>query len=304
MKKITTATIACLTAAITSCAQPNNPTAPHTPYTGAVPIRTTTPVDAALVCLAHRPEVKNYNKVFGVHVISDQTQRYASEEAGGFLPRDSAGMLVSLLQKAGVKQVNRSNTAVSEWEIAKSREQVLGDGKNVVVAGESLPFRPLMKGAMRGSDFVIDGAITQLDFNTYSGGLEATVGGVGGGARTFAVTAAVDLRVTDTRTTRIVKADSYSKQAVGHEVSMSVFRFFSSELFDIKIGDKSQEGIQAAIRWVLAEAAYNIVTELTKHDGSCDIHLPKVTQELRKDDKIVAIPTNAKPKEDNDVVMK
>jgi curli biogenesis system outer membrane secretion channel CsgG len=257
--------------------------APKEPFLGPVPIATRTPVDKALECLARSPEVRRSSKMYAVHVVTDQTGRFSSEEAGNYLPRDSAGMMVSLLQKAGVKQVNRTNTAVPEWEIARAREQILGDGGNVVVGDESLPFRPLVKGSLRGSDYVIDGVITQLDFNSYSGGIEATVGGGGVGARRFAVTAAVDIRVTDTKTTQIIAAKSYSKQAVGREVFASVFRFFSDELFDIKIGDKSQEGLQAAIRWVLADATYDIVKDLSGHNGACDRFLPQASQDDRTD---------------------
>lgn len=266
---------------LAACQSQTAEQAPKEPFLGPVPIATRTPVDAALECLSKTPEVQRYPRIFAVHVITDQTGRYSSEESGNYLPRDSAGMMVSLLQKAGVKQVNRSNTAVSEWEIARAREQILGDGGNVVVGDESLPFRPLVKGALRGSDYVIDGVITQLDFNTYSGGLEASVGGAGAGARRFAVTAAVDIRVTDTKSTRIIKANSYSKQAVGREVFASVFRFFSDELFDIKIGSKSQEGLQAAVRWTLADATYDLVKELTGHKGACDALLPKASQDDR-----------------------
>ncbi len=95
------------------------------------------------------------------------------------------------------------------------------------------------------------------------------------------MTAAIDIRVTDTKTTRIVKAKSYSKQAVGREVFASVFRFFSDELFDIKIGSKSQEGLQAAVRWVLADATYDLVKELSGHKGACDVYLPKASQDDR-----------------------
>ncbi|KPF46523.1 CsgG/HfaB family protein [Rhizobium sp. AAP43] len=274
---------------LASCQSQVAEKAPKPAFLGPVPIATRTPVDAALECLAKTPEVQKYPRIFAVHVITDQTGRYSSEEAGNYLPRDSAGMMISLLQKAGVKQVNRSNTAVSEWEIARAREQILGDGGNVVVGGESLPFRPLVKGGLRGSDYVIDGVITQLDFNSYSGGAEASIGGAGIGARRFAVTAAVDIRVTDTTSTRIIRAKSYSKQAVGREVFASVFRFFSDELFDIKIGDKSQEGLQAAIRWVLADAAYDMVKELSGHKGACDALLPKASQ----DDRALQMPNPA-----------
>jgi curli biogenesis system outer membrane secretion channel CsgG len=99
--------------------------------------------------------------------------------------------------------------------------------------------------------------------------------GIGGGNRKFALTVGADIRVTDTRSTELVMAEAYSKQAVGVEVYGSIFRFFDSELFDVKIGSKSQEGLHSGIRWMLAEAAYNIVSTTLKHDGSCDRLLPK-----------------------------
>jgi hypothetical protein len=52
-------------------------------------------------------------------------------------------------------------------------------------------------------------------------------------------------------------------------------------MFDIKIGEKSQEGLHAGVRWLMAEAAYDIVSSLVQHNGSCNKYLPIATQELR-----------------------
>jgi curli biogenesis system outer membrane secretion channel CsgG len=249
-------------------------------YNGAVPLATATPADDALVCLSKTSGVRKSGIIFAVNTITDQTGKFSTDE-GGYVPRDAAGMLISALQKAGVQQVNRANTSVTEWELARAKEQILGDGKPTTVGDQTVDFRPILKGEIRGSDYVIDGTLTQLDFNTFSGGAEALIGGIGAGARYYGLTAAADLRVTDTKTTKIIRAGSYSKQAVGQEVYGSVYRFFSSDLFDIKIGDKSQEGLHAALRWLMAEAAYDIVASATRHDGSCDKYLPTVTQQVR-----------------------
>ena len=254
---------------------PDTGSPPRAQFFGAAPVVAATPADEALECLAQTNAVRSDNTVFAVHVIVDATQKTAVEDTGGFVPRDTAGMLVTALAKAGVRQVNRSNTAVSEFEINLAREQVLGDGGPVQVGSETVPYRPILRGQLRGSDYVIDGAITQLDFNTYSEGGEFQIFGLGAGRRVFAVTVAADLRVTDTTTTEIVKAQSYSKQAVGYEVYGSVFRFFDEELYDVQIGRKNLEGLHAGIRWMLAEAAYDIVSDLTGHDGFCDQFLPE-----------------------------
>lgn len=248
---------------------------PTKAYFGAAPVVSATPADPALECLAKSAAVRNNGKMFAVHIITDATQKSSIDDTGGFVPRDVAGMMVTALAKAGVRQVNRSNTAVSEFEINLAREQVLGDGGPVTVAGETVPYRPILRGQLRGSDYVIDGTITQLDFNTYSNGREISLFGIGAGQRVFALTVGADLRVTDTRKTEIVKAQSYSKQAVGEEVYGSVYRFFSNELYDVQIGRKNQEGLHAGIRWMLAEAAYDIVSDLTGHNGSCDKFLPE-----------------------------
>lgn len=255
---------------------------PTPEFHGPVPVATTTPADDALICLSQTPEVRRSNAIFAVHSITDATNKINPDD-GGFVPRDAAGMMISALQKAGVKQVNRSNTVVTEWEIARAREQILGDGGAVTVGNQTVNFRPIEPGVLRGSTYVIDGALTQLDFNTYSGGAEAIIAGIGGGARVFALTTAADLRVTETRTTRIVRAGTYSKQAVGTEVYASIFRFFSNDLYDVRIGDKSQEGLHAGVRWLMAEAAYDIVSSLVGHNGSCDRYLPQVTQDIRSE---------------------
>ncbi|MEX3313500.1 CsgG/HfaB family protein [Sulfitobacter sp. PS-8MA] len=269
-----------LSALIGCAGLPPELSAPRPQYNGAIPTVVATPADAALACLARSPSVRGSRRMFSVHNISDLTQKIEVEATGPFVPRDTAGMLVTALARAGVKQVNRVNTTVSEFEIARAREQLLGDGGTTVVEGESLPYRPLERGSLRGSDIVIDGAITQLDFNTYSGGGEGGLFGLSGGRRNFALTVAADLRVTDTRTTELLMAQAYSKQAVGVEVYGSVFRFFDDELFDVQIGSKSQEGLHAGLRWMLADAAYNIVSTTLNHDGSCDRFLPQNRQAL------------------------
>ncbi|RMA44159.1 CsgG/HfaB family protein [Rhodophyticola porphyridii] len=261
---------------VTGCGTlPEELSEPRAQYFGPLPVANLTPADAALQCLSQTPEVRRSNVVFAVHVISDVTQRVSVDEVGPYIPRDAASMLVTALERAGVDQVNRINTAVSEFEIALSREQILGDGGLTQIEGETIPYRPIRRGAFRGSRYVIDGSITQLDFNTYSEGAEIGFFGLGAGRRAFALTVGADLRVTDTVSTEIVMSESYAKQAVGREVYGSIFRFFDDELFDLNLGRENIEGLHAGIRWLMAEAAYDIVSEIVNHGGSCDALLPR-----------------------------
>lgn len=253
---------------------PESMSSPENEFVGPLPVVNATPADNALECLSRSPEVLRSDAVFAVDSVGDLTRKTAIDETGNYIPQDTASMLVTALSRAGVQQVNRINTAVTEFEIARARDQILGDGGPVTVNGETVPYRPLRRGSMRGSDYIINGAITQLDFNTYSEGTEFGAFGAAAGTRVFALTVGADIRVTETQSTRIVLAEAYSKQAVGREQYGSVFRFFSDELFDVRIGRENLEGLHAGIRWMLAEAAYDIVSSTLGHDGSCDEFLP------------------------------
>jgi len=257
---------------------PDELSRPASEYRGTIPTKTQTPTDAALSCLSRAGDVKSSNVTLAVHVINDTTGKLGGDETGSVLPRDVAGMLVTSLQKTGVRQVNRVNTAVTEWELSRAQEQTLGDGRTVQIGDEEVTFRPIERGVLRGSDYVIDGNLTQLDFNTFSSGGEGFIGGIGGAGRVFALTTAADLRVTNTQTTEIKIAESYSKQAVGREVFASIFRFFGNEDFDVKIGEKQLEGLHAGVRWMMADAAYDIVSKITNHNGACDRFLPAASQ--------------------------
>lgn len=281
MLRQTVCSVACI-GVISGCGiLPDEQSMPEAQYQGTIPTKTQTPTDAALECLARAPDVRSSNVTLAVHVINDTTGKMGGDDTGAVLPSDVAGMLVTSLQKTGVRQVNRVNTAVTEWELSRAQEQTLGDGRTVQIGDEEVTFRPIERGVLRGSDYVIDGNLTQLDFNTFSSGGEAFIGGIGGGGRIFALTTAADLRVTNTQTTEIRIAESYSKQAVGREIFASIFRFFGSEDFDIKIGEKQLEGLHAGVRWMMADAAYDIVSNLTNHSGACDRLLPDASQQVR-----------------------
>lgn len=150
-----------------------------------------------------------------------------------------------------MRQVNRVNTAETELELSRAQEQTLGDGRTVQIGDQAVTFRPIERGILRGSDYVIDGKLTQLDFNNFSSGGEAFIGGIGGGGRVFALTTAADLRLTNTQSTEITIAESSSKQAVGREIFGSIYRFFGNEDFEVKIGEKQLEGLHAGVRWMM-----------------------------------------------------
>jgi outer membrane protein OmpA-like peptidoglycan-associated protein len=80
----------------------------------------------------------------------------------------------------------------------------------------------------------------------------------------------VDLRIVDTKTLAVVKTISLEKQITGHEVTFGIFRFFGSGLWDINMGEKSQEPLQLGVRTALEEGVVDLISAVEGTDpGPC-----------------------------------
>ncbi len=272
---------------LAGCTVPPPGETPIATVRGPVPVRGLTPLDRALACLRAKAP-KGSDLRFAVHRIPDRTGVSDYDGPGKYVPQAAELMLITALARAGVRQVNRTAVAVSEWELKQALEKRLGEGEPVEVNGRRYPFRPIRMGQLLGSTHTIFGAITELDFDILSGGAEVSVGGVGAKARGYYVSLGVDVVVSDTRTTEIVWARSYRKQIWGREVEAGLFRFFDVnpggngggvggigvELFDIRVGRQENEPIHASLRWVMAQAAYDIVRDFTGVGEVCDAFVP------------------------------
>jgi curli production assembly/transport component CsgG/holdfast attachment protein HfaB len=210
-------------------------------------------------------------------------------------------MMTVALATSGAQLVNRSSVNVVEWEMNKAMEKKLGDGRTSRMNQQKVDFRPIKAGILLGSTHYVTGAITELNWNISSNVAEGGAFSVAVGRRTYRISIAVDVVVTNTQTTEIVHARSYKKQLVGFETNANYFRFmnhdsatklFASgnaaavtavsalELFQANLGEKQSEPTQTALRWVIELAAYDIMRNLTGGGQSCDpLLLPNVEAE-------------------------
>ncbi|MGH6725358.1 MAG: CsgG/HfaB family protein [Pseudolabrys sp.] len=207
-------------------------------------------------------------------------------------------MMVVALASAGAHLVNRSSVNVAEWEMKQAMEKKLGDGRKEMVDGQSITFRPIRSGVILGSTDYVSGAITELNWNISSGVAEGGAYSAAIGKRTYRISLAIDVMVTNTQTTEIVYAKSFKKQLVGFETNANFFRFVNQntalqivslgnaatatatqalELFDANLGEKQNEPTQVALRWVVELTAYDIMRRLTHAGTKCDALLPKGT---------------------------
>ncbi|WP_185961510.1 CsgG/HfaB family protein [Telmatospirillum sp. J64-1] len=116
-------------------------------------------------------------------------------------------------------------------------------------------------GMIRGSDFVILGALTELNYNIVSEGARLAISGIGGGGRSVIMNVGLDLRVVNSRTFDVNYVTSLQKQIHGYEVEANVFRFFGTQLVEFDAGRIQNEPLQLGIRSVVEMAAYQIMTD-------------------------------------------
>ncbi len=253
------------------------------PITGPTPYVNRTPMHAALICVrskvASGPDIR-----FGIADFIDGSGASMgdSDVQGKYFSQRPDLMLVVALSKAGVHLVNRSSTGVAEWEMRQAMDKRLGDGKPTMVGNTRFDYRPVRAGGFLGSNYYIHGAITEINWNISSDANEVGMFGLTVGRRTYRVSMAIDLVVSSSTTTEVIFARSYSKQLVGYETGAGVFRFVNAavlpssavELFQANIGQKQNEPVQQALRWLVETAGYDVVSQIYGRDPKCDQLVP------------------------------
>ncbi len=201
-------------------------------------------------CLAQLHEIPANNlPVFAVGEVADKTGQINYDENGHALTQGVSEMVISALSKSGkVHMVERLDLRIPLAEVKLAEQGRLSRDIDSY-------------GKLPASDFIIVGALTELNYNIVSGGAQLFVRGMGGGMRTVVMNIALDLRVIDSRNFAIRYVASLQKQIYGYEVEANVFRFFGDTLIEFDAGQIRNEPLQLGVRSVVEMAAYQILTE-------------------------------------------
>jgi outer membrane protein OmpA-like peptidoglycan-associated protein len=122
-----------------------------------------------------------------------------------------------------------------------------------------VPWIPYYGGSIVASQYYITGGITELNYNVQSGGAQFQVNNLGPDDRVYTEDVGIDLELVDTRTLLVVKSVSLVKQLTGYEVGFNIFQFFGNSLYNLNIGNKSQEPLQLGVRTLLEEGVLRLV---------------------------------------------
>lgn len=238
--------------------------------------RNATPLDRVFACYGAALRTRGGNPAIAVGDIRDYTgkqnpdQGFAITQGGALMAYSALGKL-----QPGIRVLERFDTRIADSELAYMEKRQLGDGTEHVLdnpeaASQSVPWLPYFGGSIRQSDYFIVGGITELNYNIHSGGVQASISNIGAKQRVYTMNVAVDLRIVGSQSLIVYDTVSIEKQVSGYEIGAGVFRFFGNELFDINIGDKSQEPLQLAVRSTIETAVLELVSTVTKVDsGPC-----------------------------------
>ena len=214
--------------------------------------------------------------VFAVGEIADKTGQIAYyDKAGNNLTQGAAEMVMSALYKTGkASLVERYDLRLPLAEVKLAEQHRLNRGI------ESF-------GKLPASDFIVVGALTELNYNIVTGGVGLRVAGVGGGTRMAVVNVAMDLRVVNARNFSVAYVSSLQKQIYGYEVQADVFRFFDTTYLELEAGQVRNEPLQLGVRSVAEMAVYQIMTDFLRlpRDPRCALvendHMSSYLEQLK-----------------------
>jgi curli biogenesis system outer membrane secretion channel CsgG/outer membrane protein OmpA-like peptidoglycan-associated protein len=238
----------------------------ETPVVIGPPVRDNfTPMNPALACLADQIEQSAQPRLtIAVDDIKDYTGQYNINE-GNAITQGGSLMVMSALGKLGgaVNVADRFNTDVAQMELSFLNQRELGDGAEHSVgagpAAKNVPWIPYYGGSIVASRYYITGGITELNYNIQSGGVQFQVNNLGPEDRVYNEDIGIDLELVDTKTLLVVKSVSLVKELTGYEVGFNIFQFFGNSLYNLNIGNKSQEPAQLGVRTLLEEGVLRLV---------------------------------------------
>ena len=198
-----------------------------------------------------------------VYGFNDQTGQFKLTTTGQTLSRaisqGGSAVLVHSLEQAG----NRSWFTIVEREqlkdllnerqlIREMRLQYLGE-KNV--NPQALP-------ALLFAGVLLEGGVVGYDTNTVTGGLGATLLGIGGDAKYQQDTVTVYLRAVSVKTGEVLTSVTASKTITSYAIDANVFRYIgATSLLETENGFTTNEPAMLAMQQAIDKAVYSLIME-------------------------------------------
>lgn len=200
-------------------------------------------VTVATQLLASLPEREDKPAV-AVYNIADRTGQ-VREMGAAVVTQGATDMMITALERSRqFRVISRAgfNDFMNEQNLQANDRFAMGEGPDL--------------GEMTGTDYIVEGAITEYQVDRNTGGTGLSIGGLGGSTEYARATTAIDIRLVDTTTAEVVWSESLKGEIVGKKVGLQAFSFMGDNIVELETGQGKQEVINLVIRTLLEEAVY------------------------------------------------
>ena len=249
-----------LVASVAACSLSACAYVPPTSVVSTVPVyQQKTAVEKALAALPP-PSQPIPVAVYG---FADQTGQFKQTNTGQNLSRavsqGGGSMLIRSLQTAGqrkwftVIEREQLKDLLNERQIIREmRAQYLGEKG---VNPNALP-------ALLFAGVILEGGVISYDTNTLTGGMGATLLGIGGTAKYQQDTVTVYLRAVSVKTGEVLASVTTSKTVTAYALDANVFKYISSDsLLETENGYTTSEPEQLVLQQAIDKAVYGLIME-------------------------------------------
>lgn len=196
-----------------------------------------------LLMALEEPEKK---KKIAVYSINDKTGK-RDETGSRVLTQGAVDMMITALKRSRqFKIIDR--TALGNF---MNEQQLQSENRFAQNTGPEI-------GQMTGPDYIINGAITEYQVDKKSGGSGLSIAGIGGTKEYAVASTALDLRLVNTTTGKVVWAKSLKDQIVGEKVGIQAFSFMGENIVEFETGKGKQEVINLVVRTIIEEAVFEL----------------------------------------------
>lgn len=202
-------------------------------------------VTAATQLLASLPETEEKTTV-AIYNIADKTGKI-DETGFRVLTQGAVDMMITALKRSRQFEIV-DRTALGNF---MNEQQLQNEDRFDKGTGPDT-------GKMTGPDYIINGAITEYQVDKKTGGTGLTIGGVGGTKEHAVASTALDIRLVDTTTGKVVWATSLKDEIKGEKIGLESFSFMGDNIVEFETGKGKQEVINLVVRTIIEEAVFEL----------------------------------------------
>ncbi len=229
---------------------------------GPVITENLTTYTSGLSCVSDRIRLTRKVKIT-IDQIPDKSGKVNSSE-GYKITQGVESMAITALSKIkSIQVVERRNISSFNTESELMQKKRIGDKKYYKLSnGRKIRYKPMLSGQIHSADYYITGAVTEVNYNIYSGGKLLNVSGLEIGSKTVMMNVAMDLRIVNVHTLEVIDSISLQKQFVGKRTKAGLYRFMDKELVNYDGGSSTDEPIQMGVRSLVERGVAQLVGRL------------------------------------------